>query len=92
MERISPDVTLSVNESTGKVEAAYIRLRPGVAHETREADESGNAFADYDEGGVLLGIELLAPCSVRVLDKIAEGQPEPFRHPSRYAPHDLVCS
>jgi hypothetical protein len=32
---------------------------------------NGNAYANYAMGGQLLGIELLGPCEITVLDKIA---------------------
>jgi hypothetical protein len=37
--------------------------------------DGGSVFADYDRQGELLGIEMLAPCKVSVLDKIAGQEP-----------------
>jgi hypothetical protein len=37
-------------------------------------------FADYSEDGRLLGVELLAPCPVAVLEQLAEQEPEEVRH------------
>jgi uncharacterized protein YuzE len=73
-----PEVRLSVNEATGGIRAAYLRVRKGEVAETREVAE-GRVFADYDANGTLLGIELLAPCEVAVLDSIAAQEPEPVR-------------
>jgi len=91
MQKFNPWVQISVSPRTGKIEAAYIRLRDGVTHETRDADDAGNAFADYGADGVLLGIEILAPCTASALDRITRDEPEPYRSVSRYTPHELVC-
>lgn len=73
-----PELSVSVDETTGVIRAAYVRVRAGDAAETREVAE-GRAFADYDDAGRLLGVELLAPCEVEVLDRIAAAEPEPIR-------------
>jgi hypothetical protein len=39
----------------------------------------GIAFADYGADGLLLGIELLAPCPADVLARVSEQEPEPVR-------------
>jgi len=67
--------TVSVDNLTGDVLAAYLRVRPGKAAETREFAD-GNAFADYDTAGNLLGVEILGPCQVKVLDRISRGEPK----------------
>ena len=49
------------------------------------------AYADYDSRGSLLGVELLGPCPVAVLDGIAANEPEPVRQFLRGgAPRELV--
>jgi uncharacterized protein YuzE len=50
----------SFDEKTGSAVAVYLRVRRGEVAETREVKE-GVVYADYDEQGLLLGIELLAP-------------------------------
>jgi uncharacterized protein YuzE len=85
-----PAVQLSVNEKDGSIRAAYLRVRQGEVAETREVAE-GTAFADYDAGGLLLGIEILAPCTVEVLDRIAAQEPDPVRRFLRGGvPRELV--
>ena len=69
---------VSFNETTGDPVAAYLRVRDGRVAETREVSE-GVAFVDYCADGVLLGIELLAPCTLEILDRISEKEPEPVR-------------
>lgn len=92
MNPFHPKLDLSVDEATGRVRAAYLRVREGLVHETREAAE-GRAFADYDAQGLLLGIELLAPCTVEVLDRMSEAEPEPVRRFLRGSPpRELVVS
>lgn len=80
-----PELSISVDEKTGHIRAAYVRVRGGEVSETREVAE-GRAFADYDASGLLLGIELLAPCEVAVLDNLAEMEPEPVRQFLRGSP------
>ena len=83
---------MSVDENTGGIRAAYLRIREGEAAETREVKE-GRAFADYDANGLLLGVELLAPCEVEVLDSIAAQEPEPVKRFLRGgAPRELVSA
>ena len=74
----TPAVSLSVDENTGGIRAAYLRVREGEVADTREVAE-GSAFADYDAEGVLLGVELLAPCNVEVIDLLAASEPEAIR-------------
>jgi uncharacterized protein YuzE len=64
----------SFNER-GEPVAAYLRIREGKVAQTKEVSE-GVAFADYDADGQLLGIELLAECSVEVLDRLAAQEPD----------------
>lgn len=80
-----PEVSVSVDEKTGHVRAAYVRVRAGEVSETREVAE-GRAFADYDASGLLLGIELLAPCEVAVLNNLVAMEPEPIRQFLRGGP------
>ena len=54
--------------------AVYWSVRKGRSQTVKEFAD-GAAFADYDRKGRLLGIELLSPCSVRILDKIAGQNP-----------------
>ena len=71
-------VSVSTDETTGKLIAAYLRIRAGKSAETIEIAED-RAYADYDSHGQLIGIELLAPCNVKVLDKITEKEPDEVR-------------
>lgn len=47
-----PKLDVSIDEKTGVIRAAYLRIRSGAVHETREVSK-GNAFADYDKNGWL---------------------------------------
>jgi hypothetical protein len=87
-----PDLSVSVDEKTGHVRAAYVRVRAGEVMETREVVE-GRAFADYDASGLLLGLELLAPCEASMLDLLAATEPEPVRQFLRGSPpRELVLT
>jgi hypothetical protein len=64
-------VSVATEESTGEVLAAYFQIRKGkYDHVKTFAD--GAAIADYDKNGYLLGVELLAPCRVQVIDQVAQ--------------------
>jgi len=83
---------VSYHEATGEPVAAYLRVREGKVVETKEVSE-GIAFADYGADGSLLGVELLAPCGVEVLDRISEKEPEPVRHFLRCGVRkEMICS
>jgi uncharacterized protein YuzE len=83
---------VSVDEETGRLMACYLHVRKGEVAETKELDP-GRAYADYNEAGQLIGVELLGPCAVSVLDRLAESEDEPVR---RFvlgaAPRDLVLN
>ena len=64
-------LSISTEKETGRLIAVYFQVRTGHVKKTREY-ENGNALANYNEEGELLGIELLAPCSVTAVDKIAK--------------------
>jgi hypothetical protein len=68
----------SFDNRTGQAVAVYMRVREGGVARTEEVKE-GYAYADYDADGHLLGIELLGPCEVAVLDSLADGEPEPVK-------------
>lgn len=76
---------VSFSEATGEAIAAYLRVREGTVAETREASE-GVAFADYGSDGRLLGIELLAPCTLAVMDRVGRNEPEPVQRFLRGGP------
>jgi len=54
-----------VEQDTGRILAAFFRLRAGKPARTREFG-NGSAFAHYSVRGELLGIELLGPCKVTI--------------------------
>lgn len=60
--------------------------------EPREIRE-GVVFADYGADGLLLGVELLAPCRAEVLDRISEKEPEPVRRFLRgWVRKEMICA
>ncbi len=69
---------ISYDETSGNPVAAYVRIREGKVSRTTELS-AGVAFADYAADGLLLGVELLAPCGVEVLEGISEAETEPVR-------------
>lgn len=79
MARAQFRMEVSFSETTGEPIAAYLRVREGPVAETREISE-GIVFADYDVDGVLVGIELLAPCGIEVLERLSANETGPVRH------------
>lgn len=70
MKPFNFSVEIEVDKKTGQPVAVYFQVRKGKSAKTIEF-AGGNAFADYSATGELLGIELLGPCKVNVLDSIA---------------------
>ncbi len=86
------DVDVSVDRATGAVVAVYFEVRKGRSAETREFG-GGAAFADFDKVGRLLGIELLAPCKLSVLNRIARAEPREVRNfVKSAAPRSMVLA
>ena len=71
-------VSITTDESSGEPIAVYFYIREGRVHQTREFAD-GAAMADYNKLGELLGIELLAPCNVSILDQLAVNEPATVR-------------
>jgi uncharacterized protein YuzE len=71
-------VETSVNDETGDLVAVYLRVRDGKVASTKEV-EGGIVYADYDAHGALLGIELLGPCDMTVLEGVTANEPEPVK-------------
>jgi len=74
MKNLELSISITTHEATGDVLSVYFQIRRGKSCETREFAD-GAAFADYDKNGYLLGIELLAPCSIAVVDQLAANEP-----------------
>jgi len=85
-------LNVSFSDTTGEPVAAYLRIREGSVAATKEVSE-GAAFADYAADGLLLGIELLAPCSLEVMDRLGANESEPVRRFLRGgAPRELIVA
>jgi uncharacterized protein YuzE len=85
------DVNVEVQNQTGEVLAVYFQSRKGKSAETREFD-NGRVFADYDKRGRLLGIELLGPTQIAVLDQITMKEPETQRFVHRSVPRQMALA
>ncbi len=88
------DLSVETDNNTGRVLAVYFQIRKGKASTVREF-AGGRAFANYSRDGLLLGIELLAPCTIRVLDNIASKEPKAVREKTRrflrsHVPREMV--
>jgi uncharacterized protein YuzE len=82
-------VSIEVEERTGHIQAVYFRFRPGRAVRT-EKYSHGDAFADYDSAGNLLGIELLAPVPLRLLNRITGPDPATQAFVRRSVPREMA--
>jgi hypothetical protein len=82
---------IQINTKTGELLAVYLRFRGGKSARTVEYAD-GAVFADFNRQGELLGIEVLSPCSVKVLEGIARGEPVQARRFVRSAvPRQMVA-
>ena len=70
MDKLSFGLSVETEDRTGEILAVYFQIRKGRVAKTKEIVE-GTVFADFDKEGKLLGIEMLGPCEVAVLDKIS---------------------
>lgn len=85
------NVSVTVDNRTGEVMSVYFEVRKGRSARTTEHGD-GAAFADYDKQGMLLGIEILAPCRLRVLNRIKGVEPEVRKFVKSAAPRALVLA
>ena len=84
-------VSVEVNQATGEVIAVYFRVRKGKSARTQEF-ANGNLFADYNSNGDLLGVEMLAPCSIRILERVTQSEPETQQFVRRSVPRAMVLA
>jgi len=83
-------VTVETDLRSGRIMAAYLRFRKGKAAKVVEFAD-GNAYANYDRKGELIGVELLAPCRLSVLTKIAV-QPQVRQFVRRAIPRQMALA
>lgn len=84
-------ISITSDNASGEILAVYLRIRKGKSVKTREFSD-GAAFADYGAKGELLGIEILQPCSVDVLDEIAVKDDSALTFIKRSVPRGLVAT
>lgn len=93
--KFSFQVMVTNDNRTGKILSVYFRIRSGKAAQVKEFQD-GAAFANYNHKGELIGIELLAPCQLAVLDKISKSEPKAQLEVRRFVrgnmPRDMVLS
>lgn len=73
MKSFNFNIRFQVLAATGELSAAYFRFREGKVNRTIEVAD-GKAFADYSASGKLLGVEIIAPCNLNVLTRLAKGK------------------
>ena len=67
-------VSLSIDKATGRLLSVYFGIRLGKSFKTAELAD-GKVLADYDRKGRLLGVEMIAPCTAKVLNQIDVEEP-----------------
>jgi hypothetical protein len=82
-------VSVEVDNRNGRILAVYCRVRKGRHRETKEI-VANKAFADYNAKGELLGIELLAPVNVAVLDRVTRDEPQSRDFMHRSIPREMA--
>lgn len=87
--KMQPTVTVEYDLLDNGIVAGYMRLRAGKVARTVEISP-GLVLVDLNSRGVLLGVEILGPCQVTVMERIARKYHAPevrslSRHP-RFAP------
>jgi uncharacterized protein YuzE len=76
---LSFGVSVQTDANTGDVAAVYFQIRRGKAAVVKER-AAGSVFVNYDKYGEILGVELLAPCEITVLDRITRREPRQVRN------------
>ena len=69
---------VSVDDKTGGMVARVLAC-PGGSSGRDHGSAEGIAYAYYDDGGLLLGLELLGPCQVAVFDRLGQSEPDPIK-------------
>lgn len=77
--RLTLGLAVESDKTSGEVLAAYFFIRPGKSAFVKEFGD-GVAYADYNRKGILLGIELLGPCAITVLDQISRKEAKPIKN------------
>jgi uncharacterized protein YuzE len=89
--RFSFGMSVEVDNRNGRILAVYFRVRKGKSAETKEFDR-GKVFVDYNSAGELLGIEMLAPSTVAILDRVTKNEPESRQFVRRSVPREMALS
>ncbi|HUE17058.1 MAG TPA: DUF2283 domain-containing protein [Planctomycetaceae bacterium] len=84
-------MSVEVDNRTGRILAVYFRVRKGKSAETKEFDR-GKVFVDYNSRGELLGIEMLAPSTIAVLDRVTSNEPQSRQFVRHSVPREMARS
>ena len=71
-------ISIETEDETGEVLSVYFQVRKG-RHDHAKEFAGGAAIGDYDKHGYLLGVELLAPCKVKIVDEVAKSETQLMR-------------
>ena len=82
MMKVEFAMHIEVESSTGRMLAVYFQIRNGKVASVEEFQD-GAAIANYSRDGYLLGVELLGPCKIQFLDKIAKHAPPGVREKAK---------
>jgi hypothetical protein len=73
---------VEIERDTGRMLAVYFQIRSGKVASVEEFAD-GAAIANYSKDGYLLGVELLGPCKIQLLDKLAKHAPPGIREKAK---------
>lgn len=89
--KFSFQLTVTNDNRTGEILSVYLRIRKGKVDKVREIQD-GAAFVNYGRKGELLGIEMLAPCRLSVIEKIAQSEPSTRQFIRKNVPPGMVLA
>jgi hypothetical protein len=93
------DVTLEVEDETGKLQSMYIFLRQGRLKPDTQEVVAGVLYADHrEDDNKLTGIELFGPVTPNILESVLTDQPDNIKNfvksvvPSRFITEHLAVT
>lgn len=72
-----------------KAKAAYLKIKEGPSHHTKEI--LPEVFADFNAQNELIGLELISPCTI-TLHKLAQKLHLPILNKIKKPLEEIICS
>lgn len=89
-------IFIETDPASGTIQAVYLQVRTGKAVDVLEFGD-GDALANYNRAGELLGIEILAPCGFQIFESIIKTEePKQRKHTRKFVrgavPQQMVAA